>query len=226
MLSKYSTLLFDIDDTLLDFHTAQKSAFKELLNHFNVPFTQESYERYNVLNKSLWHQYEKGQMKREYVLTERFVQFFKPLNITVDPIACDTLYRRFLAQGHQLFDGALDLIKQVSQTHELAIVTNGVYHTQMTRLENNQLLPFFKHIFISDQIGAQKPDSRFFDAVFAQMHITDPSSVLIIGDTLHADILGGQKVGIDTCWVNPKQLPNTLDTPPTIMIQHISELLH
>lgn len=223
---KYKYLLFDIDDTLLDFEVAQENAFKLFLADYNIAFSKDIYAQYNQYNQNLWKQYEEGKLQKSELLDTRFPNFLSRFGISVtDGKAVDDQYRLYLAQGYQLIDGALELVESVAERYTLGIVTNGVSYTQRTRLDNNGLTVYFPNIFISDEIGAQKPDSRFFDVVKETLAITDPSEVLIIGDNLTADIFGGQQAGFDTCWINKNNLPMTLEEPPTMQISSIKELI-
>lgn len=222
----YKYILFDIDDTLLDFALAQENAFKLFLADYAINFSQEIYADYNQYNQNLWKQYEEGKLQKSELIATRFPNFLSRFGISVtDGKAVDDQYRLYLAQGNQLIDGALALVESVASRYTLGIVTNGVSYTQRIRLANNGLTSYFSHIFISDEIGAQKPDSRFFDVVKNTLGITNPSEVLIIGDNLTADILGGQQAGFDTCWVNKTDLPMTLEQPPTMIVHSVKELI-
>lgn len=222
----YKYLLFDIDDTLLDFEVAQENAFKLFLADYDIAFSQDIYVEYNQYNQKLWKQYEEGKLQKSELIATRFPNFLSRFGVSIaDGQKADDDYRRYLAQGNQLIDGALELVKSVASRYTLGIVTNGVSYTQRIRLANNGLTSYFPHIFISDEIGAQKPDSRFFDVVKNTLGITNPSEVLIIGDNLTADIFGGQQAGFDTCWVNQTALPMTLEQPPTMVVRSVKELI-
>lgn len=225
MLKKYNTLLFDIDDTLLDFQLAQRQAFKKLLKMHDVRFSEEILEQYNSYNKNLWSKLETGELSREELLATRFSGFFKFLK--VNPINnCDNTYRQFLSEGNQLFPGVLELLEKLKNTHNLYIVTNGIADTQKTRIKNNKLDNYFKNIFISEELGFQKPNVKFFEKAFEQIEYQiDKNKTLIIGDSLSADIKGGQNIGIDTCWINPHSLTNTLEKEPTFIIKNVTELI-
>lgn len=226
LLERYKCILFDIDDTLLDFEVAQENAFKLLLADYQIAFTAELYADYHQYNQNLWKQYEEGRLQKSELLAMRFPNFLSRFGISVaDGKMVDDQYRLYLAQGHQLIDGALALVESVASRYTLGIVTNGVSYTQRTRLDNNGLTQYFPHIFISDEIGAQKPDSRFFEVVKETLAIIDPSEVLLIGDNLTADIFGGQQAGFDTCWVNKGDLPMTLKQPPTMVVRSVKELI-
>lgn len=226
MLSAYKTILFDIDDTLLDFQKAQESAFRKLCQTVDLTYDVSYYQTYQVINHGYWQAYEKNQLTKEELLARRFADFFKAFGMSVDGKACDERYRRYLEEGDQLFPATLAVLDKYHQTHQLAIVTNGVEKTQLARLANNGLLNYFADcIFISDAIGHQKPDPAFFDHVFAKMPNLDKSSTVIVGDTFSADIKGGFDYGIATCWVNPKQLPVQNGMTPSHVISSLAELL-
>lgn len=226
MLKKYNTLLFDIDDTLLDFQLAQRQAFKKLLEVHNVEFSEEILKKYDSYNKNLWNKLEIGELSREELLSTRFSGFFKLLK--VEPLNnCDDTYRNFLSEGDQLFPGVLDLLEKLKNTHNLYIVTNGIADTQKNRIKNNKLNNYFKNIFISEEIGFQKPNIKFFEKAFEKIEYQiDKNKTLIIGDSLSADIKGGQNIGIDTCWINPNSLINTLENEPTFIIKNVTELMN
>ena len=65
------------------------------------------------------------------------------------------------------------------------------------------LYRFFEKVFVSEEIGYNKPSLDYFNACFAQIPDFDPSKAMIVGDSLTSDILGGKNAGISTCWVNP-----------------------
>lgn len=222
----YRYLLFDIDDTLLDFQKAQMRAFQQVLKHHNISFSDDLYQSYQTINHNFWHAYEEGQYTKEAVLSGRFEHFFNTVGLKVNGHECDTLYRHHLAQGNQLYPHTLAVVRHFSKTHTLAIVTNGVAQTQLTRLENNQLLDYFSpNIFISDSVGSQKPDKHFFEYVYQKMNIKNPKEALIIGDSLHADIYGGHNAGMDTCWIKHPHTPHSANVTPTYTITDLKSLL-
>ena len=117
--------------------------------------------------------------------------------------------RRF---GYLLFEGAEAVCRKLAERFDLYIVTNGFRHIQSGRLAGSPLLPLLKHVFISEDIGVEKPDPRFFDYVAEYIPNFKREAAIVIGDSLSSDILGGIQSGIDTCWYNPegKIAPNEL----------------
>jgi 2-haloacid dehalogenase len=223
-LKKYQTLLFDVDDTLLDFGAAEREALHLLFKEQNIPLTPEIEAHYKKINQGLWKSFEEGKLNRDEVVNTRFSTLFKAYNREVDGALVEKSYRSYLDEGKQLVNGALELITGLQDQYDLYIVTNGVSKTQYKRLRASGLHPLFKDIFVSEDTGFQKPMKEYFDYVFTRIHNFDVKQALIIGDSLSADIKGGQLAGLDTCWLNPEMKPNNTDIVPTYKIQKLEEL--
>jgi len=223
-LKTYKTLLFDLDNTLLDFSAAEDIAFRKMVADQGFSYSDTLKKDYQILNQKLWQAYERGEKSRDEVVTTRFSLFFETLGKEVDGILLENRYRLYLEEGNQLMDGALELMKELSLRFDLYIVTNGVSETQDKRLKSSGLFPFFKGVFVSEDTGFQKPMKEFFDWCFAKVPNIDIETTLIIGDSLSADIQGGINVGMDTCWINPFKVKNTSAIQPTYEISHLNEL--
>ncbi|KAA9021576.1 YjjG family noncanonical pyrimidine nucleotidase [Niallia endozanthoxylica] len=223
-MKRYQTLLFDVDDTLLDFGAAERSALRSLFEEQKVLVTPELEEQYKKINKSLWKSFEEGKIDRNEVVNTRFTLLFNEFGQEVDGVLLEKKYRHYLEEGHQLIEGAFELISTLQQHVELYIVTNGVSKTQDKRLRDSGLYPFFKDIFISEDTGYQKPMKEYFDYVFARISDFSAEKTLIIGDSLSSDIKGGNQAGIDTCWFNPNEKFNVTGIVPTFQIKRLNEL--
>lgn len=219
----FKTLLFDVDDTLLDFAATEKAALIKLFAHEHVRLTPAIEERYLTINQQLWRRFEQGELSQREVITGRFQRLFEELGIDRDGAACDNRYREYLAEGHYLIEGAQALIEKLHQQIDLYVVTNGVSSTQYRRLNESGLMPYFKAVFVSEDTGFQKPMSGFFDYVFERIPEFKKTDTLIIGDSLTSDIKGGNLAGIATCWFNPTNKSNVGDRP-TFEITHLDEV--
>ena len=221
---KKKFLLFDADRTLLDFAASEKSALAKTFAEYGLPFTDAVYQWHLVNNAKLWQDYEKGLIDRQTVLYTRFVRLFAHFGYEGDGAAFEDSYRHHLDRSCDLFPEALEVLHTLRKTHQLYIVTNGVASTQETRLRDSGLTPLFDGIFISEQVGSQKPQKEFFDHCFARIPDFDPALALIIGDSLTSDIKGGNNAGIETCWFNPEGEENHTDAKVDAEIKNLREL--
>ena len=121
-------------------------------------------------------------------------------------------------------ENAKEILLSQKGRFTIAAVTNGTKVAQEKKLRLSGLCDIFDAIFISENIGAEKPNKAFFDHVFENLGITDKSQVLIIGDSLSGDMKGGYLSGIDTCWYNPDHAPNTMDFAVTYEIDSLDQI--
>lgn len=223
-MKKYKTLLFDVDDTLLDFQKAERSALRMLFEEKGMSLTSEIEAQYKKINKSLWTAFEEGEINRDEVVNTRFSILFKEYGEEVDGILFENNYRSYLEEGNQLMEGALQFINQIQSEYDLYIVTNGISKTQDKRLRNAGLHALFQDIFVSEDTGYQKPMKEYFDYVFERIPNFVLEEGLIIGDSLSADMKGGYVAGIDTCWFNPERKLNDSGIIPTYEVHNFEEL--
>lgn len=220
----YTTLLFDIDDTLLNFTTTETRALEKIFAHYNIPYTTPYITQYKEINHALWVSYEQGIINQQDILNTRFKSFLSLHGYEVNGTAVDQQYRDYLSEGHDLIDGAKALIEQLYNHADLYIVTNGISDMQHRRLKDAGLHHYFKGIFVSEETGFKKPMKAFFDYVFERIPGMDLVSTVVIGDRLSADVLGAHNAGVDSIWFNPSGLPNDIKIQPTFTISHLSEI--
>lgn len=224
---KYTHILFDADDTLLDFQSAQKCALSEMLQTYGFKLSSEIFSLYERINHSLWCQFEKREVSKDYVQTTRFDSLFSELNYSVSGCLANEQYQSFLGLQTQLIPYAQEVCQVLSKCAQLTIVTNGVGTTQKRRIGASSINPYISHIFVSEEIGFQKPDHRFFTYVFDHIGVTasELESLLLVGDSLSSDIQGANAAGIDSCWFNPNQAPMPHSYSPTFSITDLRQLL-
>ncbi len=200
-------LLLDLDDTILDFHKAERIALSKTIRSFGIEPTEAILNRYHEINKWHWEQLEKGKLTRPQVLEGRFVQLFRELGQEVSAADCMKSYEHNLSIGHYFLPGAEEAVKRLHEKYRLFLVSNGTAVVQQGRLTSANLYPWFEKVFISQEIGFNKPDKAFFDRCFAQIPGFDPSKALMVGDSLTSDIQGGINAGLRTVWINPAHKP-------------------
>lgn len=221
-MKKYTTLLFDADDTLLDFKRSEASALELMMKEKHLPFSQETADVYNKVNRSFWEMYERGEIEKKEILVGRYKKLFEIMGIETDAEAAAKTYERYLCNQYFVIDGAVELLKELRENYEIYLVTNGTEHIQKQRLSGSGLDTLVNGVFVSEAVGAPKPEKKYFDFVLQNIHETDKSKILIIGDSMSSDILGGINAGIDTCWYNPHfKIGNHT---PTYEINSLSEL--
>lgn len=224
---KYDILLFDADDTLLDFKKSEDISFQIILEKNGI--TEDIkllHEKYKEINDLLWSQHAKGLVTKDFLKVERFRKLLDDHNLKADPHQLCEDYLETLPTQVFLIDGALELLTSLHGKIPLVIVTNGIGSVQQKRLSNSGIKPFIELMVVSEECGYSKPDKRIFDHTFDLMKIKQAtSSVLMIGDKLETDILGANNFQIDSCWFNPEKAANTTSIVPTYEIQNILELL-
>ena len=220
----YQFLFLDLDDTILDFHKAEYFALRQTLEHFGLDPTDEVCARYSVINQAHWEALERKEMTREQVLVGRYETLFREYGITADAAACAAYYADALSQNHYFLPGAEETLKRLAPRYPMYIVSNGTAAVQHGRLKSANIGQYFRAIFISQEVGVNKPDKLFFDRCFAQVPGFDPKKALIVGDSLTSDILGGKNAGIATCWVNLHHKPARPDIQPDYQIESLTQL--
>ena len=200
-----STILWDVDGTLLDFIAAEKAAIKTLFGEFNLgQCSDEMIKRYSEINKTYWQRLERGEITKQEVLVGRFKEFFKSEGIDISVVEeFNSLYQLRLGDTIIYHDDSLEIIKSLQGRVRQYVVSNGTVEAQSKKLRLSGLGELVDGIFLSEHIGVEKPNIEFFDKVLEEIKPADRSSILIVGDSLTSDIQGGNNSGIVTCWYNP-----------------------
>ena len=222
----YKFILFDLDHTLLDFDTAEDVALTQLLKEEGVEDIQAYKDYYVPMNKLLWKNLELKKITKKELVNTRFAKLFAHFGIEKDGAYLAERYQFFLSKQGQTFPGVEDLLRKlISQGYELYAATNGITSIQTGRVKQSGISPYFKEIFISEQLNTQKPDAEFYEKIGARIPNFNKNHALMIGDSLSADIQGGNNAGIDTIWYNPHHLKNKSLAQPTYEIDSYQALL-
>ena len=223
-MGTYTTLLLDVDGTLLDFKASERAALETTFQRHGYLLNDSVKETYHAINSALWGRFERGEISREEVIYSRFVELFRALGIDGDGRAFEDEYQEELGRGAFLLPGAEEVCAYCARFCDLYIVTNGVSRTQYSRLHDSGLDRYMKGIFVSEDAGYQKPMKAYFDYVFARIPGFQAEKTLIVGDSLRSDIRGGNNAGIDTCWYCPDggQMPG--DVRVNYTIRRLEEL--
>lgn len=206
------TILWDIDGTLLDFRASESAAIKACFRQFGLgECTDEMVARYSAINDRYWKMLENGDMTKSEILTERFKEFFCGEGVVCGCIPdFNAAYQLGLGDTICFNDDSYRLVESLRGQARQYAVTNGTVAAQENKLKRSGLGALFDGVFISDQVGAEKPSRAFFDAVFSVIGPCEPEETVIVGDSLTSDIRGGCGAGIRTCWYNPQGRKNDL----------------
>ncbi|HFR3702649.1 TPA: YjjG family noncanonical pyrimidine nucleotidase [Streptococcus suis] len=222
----YKFLLFDLDHTLLDFATGEEIALTQFLEFMEVEDIQAFKDVYRPLNQGMWKDLEKGLITKKELVNTRFSRAFAHFGRQEDGAELALSYQEFIGRQGQIFEGADDLLENLTERgYQIYGATNGITYIQENRLKHSPIVSYFKQVFISEQMGTQKPELDFYEKIAEQITGFDLFRALMIGDSLTADIQGGINAGMDTVWYNPAGLENTSHLKPTYTISNYQQLI-
>ena len=226
-MRNFDVLLWDIDGTLLDFLAAEKAAVKSLFLEFGYgECTDAMIARYSEINKRWWEALERGEKTKPEILVGRFEEFFRSEGIETLRVAeFNDAYQLRLGDTVAYCDGSYELVAGLRGRIRQYAVSNGTVVAQTKKLAASGFGGLLDGVFLSEEIGFEKPAPEFFNAVFAAIGEVDRDRVLIAGDSLTSDILGGERAGIRTCWYNPRGGPTGSGARVDYEIRDLREIL-
>ena len=217
-------VLFDLDDTILDFHRAEAVALSKTLRELGLEPREDILRRYSAINRRQWELLEEGRQTRFETLTRRFEILFAEYEIPVSGVkACDR-YEGHLGEGHWFMPGAEELLEKLHGRYALYLISNGAAAVQASRLKSAGIARYFEGIYISETLGAEKPSPAFVERGLELAPGFERTRALIVGDSLTSDIRLGLNTGIRSCWYNPRRQPGRADIRPDFEIAALSEL--
>ena len=221
---KYRILLFDLDDTILDFGKAEEQAFYKTFEDNDLTVNLDMFNKYKEINAVMWKNHEKGLVSRDEIMVERYVKLFEVYNIKKDAVNFNREYLNNLSLGSFSVEGAAEFLKEIKSDFKIYAVTNGEEKTQKMRLKNSDVGIYLDAVITSEQAGFNKPQIEFFDYAFNKLKLTDKRGVLLIGDSLSADIKGAENYGLDSCWFNFRNKPKDESVEPNYEVKSFDEL--
>ncbi len=222
----YKYILWDIDGTVLNFLASEAYAIRTLFKKYNIgECSDEMLKLYSAINLKYWQKLERNELTKREILLGRFHEFFGIIgaDITIAE-SFNEDYQVTLGDHIEFVDKAKEILLSQKKKYTIAAVTNGTKIAQEKKLRISGLDKIFDAVFISENVGAEKPNKEYFDYVFEKLGIADKKEVLLIGDSLTSDMKGGFVAEIDTCWFNPQHHPNTLDIPVTYEIGDLERI--
>lgn len=224
-MKQYSILLLDADDTVFDFGAAEHRAFFETMKWAGISADAEMHRTYSAINDRHWKALERGEMTRQQVLRGRYAEFLAHFGIDGDPDAINQHYLTALSACDILFDDSMDALAQLAKGRRLYFVTNGNAMVQRGRFSKSPVMRYIDDYFISGEIGYEKPDIRYFEAVFPQIPDFDPAKTLLVGDSPTSDLAGAIRAGLDSCYVNRRGKALPPHITPTYQVPDLASLV-
>lgn len=223
----FTHIVFDMDRTIFDYPAAQLYAFKNSMAEVGIEYSEDIHELYNEYNEQQWRLFEQKKVDMENLQINRFKNFLERLGKkSINAVELNRIYIDLLGKGCFLLPGAEKTVETLSKKYPLAVATNGIASVQRGRLDRSGLFKYFRNIFISEEIGCVKPDVKFFNFMIEKLGAVEPKRVLMVGDSLIADISGAVKAGMSTCWANYDSSYNETDVEPDYEIKKPEELLN
>ena len=224
-MARYRTVLFDADNTLLDFLRSEREALTDMLIEMGVTPDEQMIVTYSAINEAVWKRLERGEITKSELRVTRFVEFCRQFGLSIDVTKMADVYLRALSTKRFLMDGALEVCRTLAAHCRLYVITNGIAAVQHGRFDSSPLAPLFCDTFISDELGCEKPAKAYFDKVAARIPAFDPATTLVVGDSLTSDMAGGINAGLDTCWFNPKGKALPADLPVTYTVARLEDVI-
>lgn len=226
-MGKYTTILWDLDQTLLNFDLSMEHALRAVFAKYGLPVNEEIAARYDAINRSCWLQLESGELTKEQVTVGRFRILFEELGIThVTPEEINAEYQRELGNVFFYMDGAKELVILLKERgYRQYVVTNGVNTTQASKMRRSGLDRIMDGVFVSEVMGYPKPRPEYFDACFAALPDVAREECILVGDSLTSDMRGAENAGVASCWFNPEGRAKDVEVRTDYEIRRLEELL-
>ena len=226
-MGKYKVILWDLDQTLLNFDLAMDHALRAVFAQYNLEINEEIAARYEAINRSYWLRLETGELSKEQVTVGRFRTLFEERGIThVVPEEVNIDYQRELGSVFFYMDGAKELVTLLKEKgYRQYVLTNGVNSTQANKMKLSGLDRIMDGVFVSEVIGYPKPMKEFYDACFAALPDIKRDECIMVGDSLTSDMRGAENAGITSCWFNPEKREKDVDVRADYEICRLEELI-
>ena len=204
-------VLLDVDNTLIDFNKSAEWSIKKCFKEYSLEFTTEIMRAFHKINDSLWHRIEEGTLTKQELHQIRWQTIFDELGIDENGPEFERKFVEYVPVAGIPVDGAKELLEYLTKKYIICFASNSSKQQQLIKLKKADMLKYADHMFISDEIEYAKPAKEFFQVCMEKLHPVTKDEVVLIGDSLTADIAGGVNFGIKTCWFNFTQtevLPN------------------
>jgi putative hydrolase of the HAD superfamily len=226
-MKKYKYVFFDLDRTIWDFKKNAEATFHDIYSKHQLNLLFESFDKfmdfYENINEKLWDDYRKGTITKGFLRYERFRRTFAVAGNSdeelIRAVGDDYVFESPKKTG--LLPNAREILSYLKSNYKLFIITNGFKEVQNVKLQNSGLTGFFEKVYISEDIGIQKPDVRIMKFVLNDIGAT-ANECIMIGDDQDVDIACARNAGMDQVFYNNENKPS--DGNATHEISDLTEL--
>lgn len=223
----FDTVFIDADNTLFDFDRTQEKAIMDTLSHFQLPRDESALYWYQTINKQCWQDYHQGLIRNDEINLRRWREWLTKFGLGSSVVATELadFYAESLSLQCEKEEGADELIAYLTAKLPVHVITNGFPSTQQHRWRKAGWEDQLHGITVSSVVGVQKPNAEIFHLAMKAVGVEDTSRCLMIGDTLEADVLGPQLIGMKACWYQRKGAVNETDIVPDFTVVHLREII-
>ncbi len=223
-MKDYQFVFIDADDTLFDYKVAERIALSKALLQYGIVMDNQILADYSHINKQLWLDYEENKISQDDLRIERFKRLFQKMKSIINAYDFSKAYLNELTESSQVFPDSENVCSYLHNKYKLAIITNGISIVQRTRLQRSSIKQYIDYLIISEEAKCNKPNIGIFDYAETITNYRDKDKMIIIGDSLSSDILGGINYGIDTCWLNQNNINNIQEIKPNYTISSLIDI--
>lgn len=224
-MKKIKAILYDVDGTLLDFETQEEVALSYCFKKYNLgELSEEKLELYKRINLGYWEMFEKNLITKEKLVVKRFEDYLEALGVTLNAEEVNDTYFSKLGDTIVFKDNSYELVKSLKGKIKQYVVTNGAIRVQKTKLAKSGFDKLMDDVFISDEVGYQKPRKEFFDAIKNRLGDVANDEILIVGDSLTSDMKLADNCNLISCFYNPKKKDYKVDFKIDYEISDLNEV--
>ena len=224
-MKKIKAILYDVDGTLLDFETQEEVALRYCFKKYNLgELSEEKLELYKRINLGYWEMFEKNLITKEKLVVKRFEDYLEALGVKLNAEEVNDTYFSKLGDTIVFKDNSYELVKSLKGKIKQYVVTNGAIRVQKTKLAKSGFDKLMDDVFISDEVGYQKPRKEFFDAIKNRLGDVANDEILIVGDSLTSDMKLADNCNLISCFYNPKKKDYKVDFKIDYEISDLNEV--
>ena len=224
-MKKIKAILYDVDGTLLDFETQEEVALSYCFKKYNLgELSEEKLELYKRINLGYWEMFEKNLITKEKLVVKRFEDYLEALGVKLNAEEVNDIYFSKLGDTIVFKDNSYELVKSLKGKIKQYVVTNGAIRVQKTKLAKSGFDKLMDDVFISDEVGYQKPRKEFFDAIKNRLGDIANDEILIVGDSLTSDMKLADNCNLISCFYNPKKKDYRVDFKIDYEISDLNEV--